>query len=115
MQIQERYACSPAEMGKMNTAQLRNEFLIQDLFLQDKSTFFYSHYDRMMIGGVLPINDSISLSTLEPLKADYFLERREIGIINIGGAGSVSADGDNYDLNKLDCLYVGKGTKDVCF
>lgn len=114
-QIQERYTCSPAETGKMNTAQLRETFLIQNLFEEGKANFIYTHYDRMMVGGVLPTAPEIALANYDSLKSDFFLERRELGIINVGGDGTVNADGASYTLNKLDCVYLGRGTKNVTF
>lgn len=111
----ERFACSPKEVKHMTTAQLREAFLIQDLFKKDEISFVYAHYDRMITGGVVPANKSIQLNTYEPLKSSFFLERREMGIINIGGSGKVTADGVTYKLNKLDCLYLGRDTKDIIF
>jgi 4-deoxy-L-threo-5-hexosulose-uronate ketol-isomerase len=113
--MQERYAGSPLEVKSMKTSQLRENFLIQDLFGNDEINFVYSHYDRMITGGALPVAETISLSTYEQLKSSFFLERREMGIINVGGDGTVAADGTEYRLSKLDCLYLGRGTKDVTF
>lgn len=113
--MEERYACSPAEARVMATEQLRENFLLPGLFVQDKVNFVYSHYDRMITGGAMPVSQSISLATYEQLKASFFLERRELGIINVGGSGRVVADGTTYDMDKLDCLYLGKGTKDISF
>jgi len=113
--MQERFACSPAETGKMNTAQLRDTFLIQNLFELGKAEFVYTHYDRMVVGGVVPTATEITLSNYDALKSAFFLQRRELGIINIGGDGTVTADGTSYTLNKLDCAYIGRGTKEVVF
>lgn len=113
--MQERYACSPAEAKAMDTAQLRETFLIQNLFVADEINFVYSHYDRMIAGGVAPRTNAISLQTYEPLKSEFFLERREMGIINVGSEGTVTADGASYTLQKLDCLYLSRGTKEVTF
>ncbi|QHT71854.1 5-dehydro-4-deoxy-D-glucuronate isomerase [Rhodocytophaga rosea] len=112
--MQTRYASSPNEVTSFNTEQLRENFLIENIFTPDTLQFVYSHYDRVIIGGILPIGD-ISLPTYPELKADYFLERREIGIINVGGAGSIEVEGKQYILHKLDCLYIGKGNKQVVF
>ncbi len=99
----------------MNTAELRNNFLMEKLFSPNQIHLTYSHYDRMILGGIMPTNEVLSLGNYEELKSDYFLERREIGIINVAGDGKVLVDGDTYDVNKLDCLYAGKGTKSIRF
>lgn len=111
----ERYACSPDEVRAMDSDRLREKFHLSPLFIKDKAAFVYSHYDRMVIGGILPVSKKISLETYDPLRSVFFLQRREAGIINIGGEGSISADGKNYSLANLDCLYLGQGTKDVAF
>jgi len=99
----------------MNTQQLRENFLIQDLMQPDKINLTYSHYDRMIVGGIMPAGSSIALPNEGELKANFFLERREIGIINVGGKGTVTADGIAYEIDKLECVYLGKGTKEVSF
>jgi len=108
-----RYAISPNEAKQLDTEQLRENFLVQNLMQDDQVNLVYSHCDRVIIGGVKPVNKIIELPNHPELRADYFLERREIGIINIGGAGMVVADGEEFAINKLDCVYLGKGTKDV--
>ena len=113
--MQTRYGNSPAETASMNTEALRSNFLIKDLFVPNKISLTYSMYDRVIIGGVMPVSESLKLETLAELKSDYFLERREIGIINIGGKGKISVDGTSYSLSKLDCLYIGKGVEKVVF
>jgi 4-deoxy-L-threo-5-hexosulose-uronate ketol-isomerase len=110
-----RFAISPKEAKQLDTQQLRENFLVQDLFREDTVSLVYTHYDRVIIGGVKPINKTIVLPNHDELKADYFLQRREIGIINIGGPGVVIADGKEYATNKLDCVYLGKETKEVKF
>jgi 4-deoxy-L-threo-5-hexosulose-uronate ketol-isomerase len=110
-----RFQHSAGETKAMSTAQLRENYLMQDLMKADEITLFYTHYDRMIIGGVRPENETISLPNDPELRADYFLERRELGIINVGGNGVVSCDGVEHALSKLDCLYVGKGVRDVRF
>jgi 4-deoxy-L-threo-5-hexosulose-uronate ketol-isomerase len=110
-----RFQNSPAETKKMSTGELRANFLCEALMQQDKLTLVYSHYDRIIIGGVKPVNETITLENQAELKADHFLERRETGIINVSGPGKVIADGQAYDLGKLDCIYIGKGVKDVRF
>lgn len=99
----------------MTTEELREAFLVEELMQADVITKVYSHYDRIIVGGVKPVNNAIELGNHEELKAEYFLERRELGIINVGGNGVVVADGQTYELDKMSCLYLGKGTKDVVF
>ena len=113
--MQIRFQHSPLETSKMNTAELRSNFLIQQLMLAGEINLVYSHYDRMIVGGVMPTNKNIDLSNEAELKAEFFLERRELGIINIGGKGKIITDGVEYIVEKLACLYVGKGTKKVIF
>lgn len=110
-----RFQQSPKETSQMNTQELRTNFLVENLMQDDKLNLVYSHYDRVIIGGAKPVNQVLKLETHSELRADYFLERRELGIINVGGAGKVVADGVTYELNKLDCVYLGKGTKEVSF
>ena len=107
--------CSPREVASMDTAALRDQFLLENLFEPDRLILNYSHYDRMIAGGAMPVKRSFELETPPELRASFFLERREIGIINIGGPGTVTAGGDTYKLDKLDCLYLGKGTPSVQF
>lgn len=113
--MQIRFQNSPTETRLMNTQQLRENFLIQNLFQPGKIELLYSHYDRMIIGGAVPVSAPISLPQEEELKSGFFLERREMGIINVGGKGIVTADGVTYEMDKLECVYLGKGTKDVRF
>lgn len=110
-----RFASSPTEVATMNTETLRKNFLCDAIFENDNITYVYSHYDRVITGGVKPISKAVSLINNEELKADYFLERRELGVINVGGTGTITADGVTYTLDKLSCLYVGKGVKEVSF
>jgi 4-deoxy-L-threo-5-hexosulose-uronate ketol-isomerase len=110
-----RFQNSPKETRHMDTGELRDNFLVQNLMEKGKIELVYTHYDRMIIGGVVPQNASVSLPYEEELKSGYFLERREMGIINVGGNGSVVADGIVYNLSKLECLYLGRGTKEVSF
>lgn len=110
-----RYQESPKETHTMDTEELREHFLVDRLMQDDSVQLVYSHYDRVIIGGVKPLSRSIILPNPSELRAEYFLERREIGIINVGGSGKVIADGNNFSLNQFDCLYLGKGTKDVQF
>jgi 4-deoxy-L-threo-5-hexosulose-uronate ketol-isomerase len=111
-----RQEVSTKETSRMNAAEVRENFLIEKLFIDNQVTLCYTHYDRVVTGGVLPLENAINLPNYEGLKAEYFLERREIGIINISdGDGEVTADGQTFLLRKLDCVYLGKGTKSVSF
>ncbi|SNR30766.1 5-dehydro-4-deoxy-D-glucuronate isomerase [Lutibacter flavus] len=109
-----RYASSPDAVKKYDTTQLREEFLIDNLMEEGKVNLTYSHYDRYIAGSAVPLQP-LKLETIDPLKADYFLERREIGIINVGGDGSVEVDGTVYELGFKDALYIGSGNKEVIF
>jgi 4-deoxy-L-threo-5-hexosulose-uronate ketol-isomerase len=111
----QRYACSPRETAAMNTAALRENYLIEQLFVPGQVTLVYTHYDRMIVGGAMPTAEPLHLPNPGELKADYFLERRELGILNVGGAGQVLVDGTAYHLGPQDCLYVGKGAREVQF
>jgi 4-deoxy-L-threo-5-hexosulose-uronate ketol-isomerase len=113
--MQTRYGNSPKETASMNTSELRENFLIENLFVENQITFTYSMYDRMIIGGAKPANTKLVLGNYSELKSEYFLERREMGIINIGGDGKIVADGVEYLLAKQDCLYLGKGVANVSF
>ncbi len=113
--MESRYESSPREVERMNTNELRENFLIESIFKDEAIDFVYTHYDRLMVGGAKPVYKTLELSTYDALKSEFFLERREIGIINVGGVGKVEADGENYEMDKLTCLYLGKGTKSVKF
>jgi len=110
-----RFSSSPAEVKGMDTAALRNHFLIGGLMKPDEVTLTYTHYDRLIVGGIATTHKATPLPVEAELRADYFLERRELGIINVGGKGIVTADGVSFELDKLDALYLGKGTKEVTF
>ncbi|MBK6991273.1 MAG: 5-dehydro-4-deoxy-D-glucuronate isomerase [Chitinophagaceae bacterium] len=113
--MQIRFQNSPVETKQMTTEQLRQNFLIDGLMHPGTIQLTYSHYDRMIVGGVVPTSAAISLPKEEELKANFFLERREMGIINVGGKGTLTADGVVYEIEKLECVYLGKGTKEVSF
>ena len=110
-----RYAVGQRETNQMGTQALRDEFLIEKVFGSDSIKWVYTHYDRYMAGGVIPVQEKVFLDTIDPLKSDFFLERREMGIINIGGKGTVTADGTSYELDYKEALYLGRGTKEVYF
>lgn len=112
---QVRYAASPKEVKTLDTEALRDEFLIEDLFVPNQINFTYSHYDRFITGGAMPIEKSIDLLPIDTLKADYFLERRELGVINVGGQGVVTVDGETHEVDFKEAIYVGRGCKNVSF
>lgn len=105
----------PEDFVKYTTQQIRDKFLLNGLVEPGGLHAVYTHYDRMIIGAACPTTEALSLPAYEALKADNFLDRREVGILNIGAAGTITADGQSNDLEKLDCLYIGKGTKNVTF
>lgn len=109
------YAVHPEDYKRYDTEAIRNHFLLESLFENGQANFVYTHYDRMIVGGVIPANKEIELSNFPILRADYFLERREMGIINVGGDGVVVVDEEKFTLSKLDCLYIGKGNRRVSF
>lgn len=113
--IEERYAVHIDDFKYYDTEKLRRHFLIETLFESDKIHFVYSHYERVMVGGAMPLEQPLSLETVDQQKADYFLERREIGIINIGGMASISVDQEEFILDCKEALYIGKGAKKVTF
>ncbi|WP_285008680.1 5-dehydro-4-deoxy-D-glucuronate isomerase [Pedobacter faecalis] len=110
-----RYAVSPNEARQMDTRTLRDNFLIPNLFEINAIRLVLSHYDRYITGGVMPVHEDVALSNPDYLKAEYFLERRELGIINVGGAGSVIVDGQSYELEYKEALYIGRGNREVSF
>ncbi len=112
-----RHATDPAQIPGFDTAALRSRFLVEDLFAADEVRTVYSHEDRMVIGGVQPAaGTSVPLETADPLRAGHFLDRRELGVVNVGtGAGTVTVDGEAYELAAREVLYVGRGSREVSF
>lgn len=110
-----RYSCSPEDAKSYDTSRLRKEFLVNELMINDQVKLVYSLFDRLIVGGAVPVNKELMLEPIDPLKASYFCERREAGIINVGGKGTVSIDGKVYDLDFKEALYIGKGNKKVIF
>jgi 4-deoxy-L-threo-5-hexosulose-uronate ketol-isomerase len=113
--FESRYAVSPQETKRMTTDELRQNFLIEKVFEADKVNLCLSHYDRYVAGGAMPVLEKIELPNPDNLKADYFLERREMGIINVAGKGMIQADEEIYDLDFKEALYISKETKKVIF
>ncbi len=110
-----RYAVHPNEFKSLQTQELRASFLVENIFKDNEVHIVYSHYDRLIIGGVKPVSKEVTLGTYEELKAEFFLQRREIGIINVGGKGKVIADGESIAMGTKDALYIGRGVKHVSF
>ncbi len=105
----------PEDFKTYSTNIIRERFLLDALAEKDKINFVYTHYDRMIVGMAMPVSTKINLPDYDILRSDYFLERREMGIINVGGDGTISTNNENYSLKKLDCLYIGKGNEKVTF
>ncbi len=110
-----RYAHHPDDVQKYTTKELRDHFLIPTLFKKDEINLTYTMYDRYIAGGAFPVNEKLKLEPIDALKADFFLERRELGIINVGGKGKVTVEGQVYELGHKEALYVGRGNKEVIF
>jgi len=109
------HSVHPDDFKSYQTGLIRDRFLIDQIVNPDQITCVYTHYDRMIVGAAVPVNKTLELENYPNLRANYFLERREIGIINVAGDGEITTDGVTHTLKKLDCLYVGKGVKSVSF
>ena len=110
-----RYANHPEDSKKYTTSELRDHYLIEEIFIDDKIELTYSHVDRIIFGGIKPVYNELKLEAGKEMGVEYFLERRELGIINVGGPAIVTIDGEVYELNRRDGLYVGMGNKEVSF
>ncbi|KIA94403.1 MULTISPECIES: 5-dehydro-4-deoxy-D-glucuronate isomerase [unclassified Flavobacterium] len=110
-----RYATNPTDFKKYGTDELRAQFLIEKLFIENQIQLTYSMYDRYIVGGIMPVGKVLKLETIPYLKSENFLDRRELGIINVGGKGTVTVDGEVFELDKKEALYVGQGCKEVLF
>ncbi|TPE20229.1 5-dehydro-4-deoxy-D-glucuronate isomerase [Clostridium perfringens] len=110
-----RYANNPRDSKRYDTEELRENYLVEDIFKDDQIELVYSHVDRIIFGGIKPVYKELKLEAGKEMGVDYFLERRELGIINIGGKAVVTIDGIEYELKEKDGLYVGKGNKEVSF
>ena len=108
-------AVHPDDFANYTTEMIRQRFLLDSLFQPGKANFVYTHYDRMIVGGVMPSADKTELQNFDILRAEFFLERREMGIINVAGDAVVTVEDKEYNLQKLDCLYIGKGVRNVSF
>ena len=115
MKIELRYAAHPEDVKTWDTSSLRKEFLIENIFVPDEISLVYSLYDRLIVGGAMPVKKKLFLESAEDLKSENFLERREMGIINVGGDAMIETEGALYKLGFKEALYLGKGTKNVIF
>ena len=110
-----RYASNNKDAKNYDTQRLRDEYLIENLFMENKIKLVYSHIDRIIVGGIFPITEKIKLKGGKELGSNFFLERRELGVINIGGPGIIILDDEEFSLNNKDAIYVGLGIKEVFF
>ena len=110
-----RYSPNPEAYQRLNTDELRGAFLIESLFTPGQLDLVYTDVDRAIVGSAVPTSSAIKLSADAELRAAYFCERREVGVLNIGGNGAIDVDGKQYELGKLDCLYLGRGSQNVSF
>lgn len=110
-----RYAAHPEDVRHYDTARLRRNFLIETLFVKDEANMVYSMYDRIVVGGVMPVDEAVKLEAIDPLKAEYFTSRREVGVFNVGGEGTVKVGDETFEMGYKDALYIGSGDRDVVF
>ena len=110
-----RYAAHPDDARHYDTARLRHDFLIERLFVADEVQMVYSMYDRMVVGGAMPVDEVLPLEAIDPLRAPYFTTRREVGIFNVGGRGTVSVGDEQFELDFKEALYIGRGDREVRF
>lgn len=115
MKLDIRYPSHQDDAKLYTTEELREKFLIEKVFSPDEILFTYSHFDRIVAGGIMPQKKALKLESGKEFGTDYFLERREMGVINVGGKGKITLDGKEYILNPRDGIYIGMGTKDVIF
>ena len=115
MKFNERFAVHPADFKMYDTDKIREEFLVEEVFVKDEIVLTYSLYDRYIVGGAHPVGKKLPLESFESLKADDFLARREMGIINVGGKGIVTAGTETFEMNYKEALYLGKETTGVSF
>lgn len=110
-----RYAAHPEDARHYDTARLRRDFLIENLFVSEEVNMVYSMYDRMVVGGAMPVSEALKLEAIDPLKAEFFTTRREVGIYNVGGSGMVKVGEETFELGYKEALYIGRGDRDVIF
>jgi 4-deoxy-L-threo-5-hexosulose-uronate ketol-isomerase len=113
--IPQRYATNPAQIPGMTTEELRDAYLVPEVFVAGEITLVFTHHDRVVLGGAVPAGAALALTGYPEIRSDYFLEHREVGIINVGDTGTVTADDVVYELDKGACLYLGRGIESVVF
>jgi 4-deoxy-L-threo-5-hexosulose-uronate ketol-isomerase len=113
--FQVRYSSHPSDVKQYDTAKLREHFLVSNLFVPEETNLVYSHFDRMIVGGIMPVNEHVTLESIPPLRSENFLERRELGIFNVGGKGIITVDGETFTLEYKEALYLGQGKRKVVF
>ncbi len=113
--IEERWGTHPGDVKHYDTAQLRREFLIERVFEADAVLMTYTHNDRLIVGGAMPVKEALTLEPVDLVKSEYFCERREVGVICIEGEGVLSVDGTEFRMGYKDAVYVGRGSREVVF
>ena len=113
--IEERWGTHPNDVKHYDTSHLRKEFLVEKLLEKDEINMVYTHNDRLIIGGALPVNEELKLETVDLVRSEYFCERREVGVICIENEGAISVDGKVFEMSYKDALYIGRGSKEVLF
>ncbi|MBZ0298524.1 MAG: 5-dehydro-4-deoxy-D-glucuronate isomerase [Anaerolineae bacterium] len=113
--METRYLVDPDHFTRLNTAEIREQFLIDDLFAPDAIRLVYSHVDRMVLGAAVPTASPLTLEAGKELASEYFAQRREIGVMNIGQAGTITVDGETYKMANRDVLYIGRGSREIIF
>ncbi|MEN8117011.1 MAG: 5-dehydro-4-deoxy-D-glucuronate isomerase [Bacteroidota bacterium] len=112
---EERYSYHPEDFKSYGTERIRKEFLVEKVMDPGNIRLVYSLIERYIVGGAVPLEEGLALETIDPLKAEYFCDRREVGVINVAGSGSIVVDGTEYKMGFKDALYIGKGSKEVIF
>lgn len=110
-----RYATHPEDARLYDTTRIRKEFLIETIFAADEVNMVYSMYDRMVVGGAMPVAEALTLEVIDPLKAEYFTTRREIGVYNVGGKGTIRVGEKVFELDFKEAMYIGKGDREIVF
>ena len=110
-----RYAAHPEDVKHYDTQRLRRDFLIEKLFAEDEVNMVYSMYDRIVVGGAMPVKEALTMEAIDPLKAPFFTHRREVGVYNVGGAGCIKVGDEVFDLDYKEALYIGSGDREVVF
>lgn len=113
IQVSNRYAVGRGEFARFKMSEIVDNFLVGKLFRPNHIEIVYTHYDRFIVGGAMPVDETVSLGSVDELRAEYFLERREIGIINVGGPGIVVADDGEYELGHKEAIYIGRGNRKI--